>query len=453
MHREYNGKMVNMGFYYTNIPLRLTPEHPVLCIADLREPQSVWRFKENNALNEDNLKWLPANQFTDHSFIAFPRLLETQDMELMIPELCELIGWYVSEGNVDKSNGAITISLGRDKPHLIMRVVYLINHLFGREPGVDDGGTATRITFGCEPFAALLKQFGQGATHKTIPSWFMKLPHAKQYAFLRGYILGDGCFSEYFISATTSSEHLAYKLRLMLYRLGIIHGLKQREVPDTIIDGRIIHATAPRNDITISGDGARMLDRGMGLCHDFGERTSGGFAWVGNNYILIPAQRIIEEQFAGTVYNISVDQDESYLTVHGVAHNCLKHLGAAGIALREGYERANDGNNPDSIAEKVMECLNEHAGMELDLDAMKASLDRIPASQRNANSDEAMHFVEKMYSGIRAFRAAAWQARLPTMGGSKDEISDARVWNDMMFQEMHAHAKSHPGAACVLSGM
>ena len=441
MSRPYNGRMIDLGFYYCNIPLRLTPEHELLGIGDVREPQSVWRYKDNPVLNEDNLNWIPAGEFTNKSFIAFPRIQDTQDMELLTPEFAEFIGWYVAEGNVDKSSGAITISFSHDETTNIMRVVYLISHLLGKEPRIDNGGTATRITFSCEPMAVLLKQFGQGAINKTLPVWFVNLPAAKQYAFLRGYILGDGCVSPMVITCTTSSEHLAYMLRLILFRLGILHGLKQHEVPDSIIDGRIIHTDTPRNDITISGDAARLLDKYMGLTHDFGNKTSGNFGWVGEKYILIPAREVSDEYFSGNVYNIEVEKDNSYLTIHGAAHNCCKHLGGASVLLREAYERSigDEGVGPGT-AEKVMEAMNEHSAMELDIEKM-------------LSFPEAREEAQKLLDATRKFRRAAWDCHITTGQGTVDDIEAAKLWNDILYQTTFANAKLHPGSECQASGM
>lgn len=119
---------------------------------------------------------------------------------------------------------------------------------------------------------------------------------------------------------------------------------------------------------------------------------------------------------------------------------CMKHLGGANILLREAYERANDEGIGEGTAEKIMEAMNEHAGMEADLEKMLA----IP---------EAKPMADKLLSGVRSFRAAAWKAKLPTGGGTKEDVADARIWNDIMFQEAYNSAKKNPGQECVREGM
>jgi len=115
---------------------------------------------------------------------------------------------------------------------------------------------------------------------------------------------------------------------------------------------------------------------------------------------------------------------------------CMKHLGGASILLRECYERVIDEGIGEGTAEKIMEALNEHSGMEADLEKMLP----IP---------EALAQAEKLMSGIRSFRNAAWKAKLPTGGGTKEDIADARLWNGILYSEAFASAKQQPGSVCI----
>lgn len=119
---------------------------------------------------------------------------------------------------------------------------------------------------------------------------------------------------------------------------------------------------------------------------------------------------------------------------------CMKHLGGASILLREAFERAIDEGIGEGTAEKIMEALNEHSGMEADIEKMLA----MPEAKAQA---------EKLLSGVRAFRRASWEAKLPTGGGTKEDVSDARLWNDILYQESYSEAKKNPGSACIQEGM
>jgi len=120
--------------------------------------------------------------------------------------------------------------------------------------------------------------------------------------------------------------------------------------------------------------------------------------------------------------------------------SCMKHLGGANVLLREAYERAIDEGIGEGTAEKIMEAMNEHAGMEADLEKMLS----IP---------EAIEQAEKLMSGVRAFRKAAWEAKLPSGGGTKEDVADARLWNDLLYTEALQSAKAQPGQECLTEGM
>jgi len=120
---------------------------------------------------------------------------------------------------------------------------------------------------------------------------------------------------------------------------------------------------------------------------------------------------------------------------------CTKHLGGAAVLLKEAYERAigDDGVGPGT-AEKVMAALNEHSGMEDDINPML----KFPETH-----DEAV----KLLDATRKFRRAAWDCHITTGGGTVDDIEAAKMWNDMLFQEAFANAQKHPGSECIASGM
>lgn len=118
----------------------------------------------------------------------------------------------------------------------------------------------------------------------------------------------------------------------------------------------------------------------------------------------------------------------------------VKHLGGASVLLREAYERANDEGMGEGTKEKVVEAMNEHAGAEPDLEKMLG----IP---------EGKPIADRLLSGVRAFRKAAWESKLPLAQGTKQDIADARQWNTIMLQDALNAAKTYPGTECVQEGM
>ena len=315
--REYNGFLNELSIGYTNIPLRLSPEHQALVATGVRKSQrDIWR---KIGISEDSLKWVPAVDLGDQDFIAFPRLKKTIDRADIDTGFAELLGWYLAEGSCTGSR--ITFSLGKGEPQNISRVKSLIRDKFKVEPKVYLKPTVVHICYTNKQDVAIFREFGLGARNKTLPQWLLLLPHYKQRAFLKGAFAGDGHVAKYSIVYTTTSEILAYKLRLLLFRLGFLHSVTTREIGISYINGRPIIPRGPRYDLIVSGDAARALDSSF----SGGSRTSGNHGWISNNFAFLPIKSNKQIPFSGMVYNIAVAEDESYLTIHGAIHNCEKH--------------------------------------------------------------------------------------------------------------------------------
>ena len=367
--RPYDGEILSLSFRYTNIPLKITPEHPILCALNVREPQSVWR---ELGIDESTLAWTPAGKLTNRDFIAFPRIRATKDVELVSPELAELLGWYLSEGCYQRHDRgeSVTFSLGHHEEARIARVASLIAKLFGKAPSITRKGTATRITLSSIYYAGIFKQFGSCATEKKIPNWILYLPENKQVALLTGMFGGDGCISPKSIHYGTASRALAYELRLLLFRLGILHGLYEREMRPGMIDGRAILSSGPFYDICIGGDAARKMASLLKWDYDGGQRTSGNFGYVTENFVMIPLVACSTEHFSGMVYNLHVPGQESYVSIHGALHNCIvKHFSRASTYLTEGIDRSL--KNGQGVESKVREALKEIEGIKDDLPKKK----------------------------------------------------------------------------------
>ncbi|MDD5277921.1 MAG: hypothetical protein PHR16_17845 [Methylovulum sp.] len=137
-----------------------------------------------------------------------------------------------------------------------------------------------------------------------------------------------------------------------------------------------------------------------------------------------------------TMFHPETTSDEDYRW-----ECCTKHLGAAAVLLREAHERAVTNKTvDDSVAEKVMAALNEHAGMDDDVKVMLS----------NPNARDA---AQRLMDGCRQLRRAAWDCKITIGGGTVDDVADARLWNDMLYQQAYSEAKKHSGQECIRTGM
>jgi len=418
MKRHYHGSLVKIDFAYANIPLELTPEHPLYVVKNVRKPQSEWR---EEGIDESLLNWIQAKDITNEDFIAFPRMREIKDIGIATEDLMELMGLYIAEGSFDRCKRGIniTFSFGRHENGLITRTVNLIENLFGLKPCVTDTETQTaiRVVLSSKYFAPMFEQFGMGARNKTIPSWVMYLPENKQYRLLKGAVAGDGTKHRFSITYSTSSIKLAYRLRLLLFRLGILHGLHKRKPSDSEIEGREIKSLGYCYSLSISGDSARTLAQKIGMEYDGGEKTSGNFGYTTENYVFIPVKNVSTRPFRGYIYNVHVNETESYLTIHGAIHNCSeKHGQTAKVLLKEALQRAEaDGSDSEGVVEKVRGVAEELSGFEDDTNTVD-----------NPNVLVLNNMAREIRKAIYASKAELGEADIETLRQFKKDL-DALV--------------------------
>ena len=371
--RDYKGEMVLIHPYYSD-SLMLTPEHPVLCASGVREKQkTIWR-KE---LKKPSIVWKMAMDLKDTDFLLFPRYKkseslneieweyhwqnsgcfrkkkESQEKEftrrikiLVDSDLLRLIGLYLSEGSISdrrylfkgskKHNYNLYFSFGKKEKALIEETKKLFKKIFGVELKEQITHTNTDLVCAKRVIVDFFGQFGRNSYDKQLPLWVMNLPGEKLVYLIWGLVKGDGGVGKYDIEYFTVSEKLAYQLRLVLFKLGIIHSLKKRKIKgESEINGRVIKSYSQGFLINFSGDSGRFLDEKIGLDYK-ATRTSGNFGYVLDDYVMIPIRKLERAEYEGKVYNLEVPGEESYTTFTGVVHNCIsKHLLAAAMRLME----------------------------------------------------------------------------------------------------------------------
>lgn len=362
--RSYDGELISISPYYAD-SLQLTPGHEVLCAIDVRKKQEdLWRKN----FSTPEIAWKRADNLTDLDFLLFPRYQDIKDIdELEIEyqwtntgcfkpttftrkqtikidaDLLKLIGLYLSEGSISerryhykntwKTTLTLYFSFGKHEKELIEETKTLFNQIFQTSLKTSETKTTTDLVCSQRVIASFFKQFGHRSKEKQLPHWVIKLPNEKLFPLLWGLVSGDGSVDKYQISYFTSSEKLAYQLRVLLFKLGILHTLKKVETKGGKIGERKIRPSSGFN-ISISGDAARIINSKTELTYNV-NRTSGNFGFVLDDYIMIPIRKIEKVHYNGPVYNLQTEA-QTYTTFTGVVHNCIsKHLLASSMRLME----------------------------------------------------------------------------------------------------------------------
>lgn len=192
----------------------------------------------------------------------------------------------------------------------------------------------------------LTAEFGRYAHGKHLPAWLFGMPRDDRQALLNGFVAADGCVRRV-TQIGTASQALAVDLRVLATTLGhIATASKPLARTSGAIEGRTVNmrplhtvqwATAP------DPRKARTYADGLHRWH---------------------AVRTVEPGRTGiTVYNLSVEDDESYVVDGLVVHNCVWHARSGGrkaLPVEDELARADPGAIDRATALAVIAAAEVH---------------------------------------------------------------------------------------------
>ena len=226
-------------------------------------------------------------------------------------DFLRLAGYYLAEGCSDINGIAICFSSNEKEMH--EEVIKILSD-WGIKTRYREGERHRATTWGVGRMLGRLMGalFGKTSHEKRIPPFLLQLPKDKLQTLLGAYIAGDGHIEERecgeYVEMTTVSEELALSLFLLLAKLGI---------PTSISDGT-------------------HRDHGYKLTFTpnwTSGKPRGGKAERTTEHIYLPIKEIEIEEYDGYVYNLEVEEDNSYC-IEGIAvHNCLPVLEAMACGI------------------------------------------------------------------------------------------------------------------------
>jgi len=337
--RPYNGSLIVIDACGL-LPLKLTPEHPVLVAKAKRcfdrkrrnwsitfyDPEwklakdittgKVWLGKPRDYLviprlkGDVNIKELNLKSFTTKRGLE---VLTGMNRSAVLPlneETAWLLGLYVAEGHSTPKEACY--SFGKHEKGLIEKTINLWQKI-GYACSTKNQKTSAIVTVQSRIISRALQSWcGHGAHNKHVPDFllFHKDKDLLQ-SFLDGYISGDGCLfsrdGREKTIAVTCSRILAMQLQLLLARLGLMLNINEKKTQNSMIEGREIQSKENHYDI-------RFLSK-----------RKHHYARVFNNFILTPVRAVTKEEYYGIVYNIGTG-DDTYLASNAVIHNCGFHF-------------------------------------------------------------------------------------------------------------------------------
>ncbi len=300
--------------------LECTPNHPIY------SAEMYWKHFHTYSKRylSDDKNWTPAEDMKG-KFWAVPNLIESLEIPRPVPsnacmkelppfneDFFYLVGRWLGDGwvrNTQRSDrpkgqrsGQIIICAGYEKETQLKDAVEAVIDTYS----VERCRTAVKYKFTSLLLCDwLTENFGIKAHGKEIPSWAFSLPQSCREALLRGVLDTDGHReTETRQKVTTVSRKLAHGLRLLGETLGYSTAVFRAKMPPTcVIEGRVCNQRDQYiTQLVTPSKRSRLSD----------DKHS----WYRVKKIL-PTDSGMK-----TVYNLTVEEDNSYIAEGIVVHNC-----------------------------------------------------------------------------------------------------------------------------------
>ncbi|MDP3026399.1 MAG: hypothetical protein Q8N63_01735 [Nanoarchaeota archaeon] len=368
---DYTGKVYHIIPWYFREGLITTPEHPFYIIKSYKNCKSTKGLckplcsakKSCKKRFYDNYKpeWTSAEKIEKGDFLVYPRVKQEKDIfkidlcdyvkdykkingNLIISKnarnhtgkinrfidvdekFCRLLGYFLSEGYLI-TNEAIGFSFHAKEQQYINEVISFIKESFGfgltnldsrRENQAD-------LVFNSKILNSFFSNFYLGdvkrANTKILPAEFVVLTKNKLAEIFRGWWRGD--------TGITVSRQLANQMKMICLKLGIIPSISIDNIEDYkkrgkhfIKDREII----AKSDLIIFSN-LSFFEEDYGMLKENCFRKSINkinrkHGWVDENYIYLPVRKIDIKNYRGEVYNLEVNEDNSYVSEFACVHNC-----------------------------------------------------------------------------------------------------------------------------------
>ncbi len=340
--RRHDGQLIKIRNSNCCVPLRLTPDHPVL-VSTIKHSRNLGKHLLTNSAQWTKAEQIAQNLPDCKQFTVLPCLSEVQDREEIVVEhkiqyltwygrvqtshwikrfpcnsdLMTIIGYYLAEGfpatqvkkgrktgNKKWKSAYPQFSLGKELKEFqyAYEIVSAAKNL-GLKSRIEVTRYGVRVTIYSAALAKLLvDNFGKGASKKKIPIWALMLPKEKLEFLFKAYMNGDGHYhfyprDNYWVwTANSVSRNLIEQMRLVALKLGYKTSVNHEKIagPSEIQDRQV-----------------ERLDRFVLHCTN--GATNHGWVRVSKEYQYLRVIDTEVEEYHGLVYNLVVEEDNSYL--------------------------------------------------------------------------------------------------------------------------------------------
>lgn len=225
--------------------------------------------------------------------------------KFLMPEFWWVVGRYIGDGWLRSQGGAI-ICCALDELEEI--TPFLDDIGLGYSTVIE--GSIHKIHIPIIEFGEYLSQFGRGASNKHLTKDILNLPPDLLEYFLEGYISADGSKQGNIYKVSSVSNTLIYDIGQCVAKVyGRPFSVYKHERPEkAVIEGRVINQRPAF---------ALHFKKDIGIQDQ---------AFYENGYIWSPIRAVEREDVLESeripVYNMEVEEDNSYVVQNIIVHNC-----------------------------------------------------------------------------------------------------------------------------------
>lgn len=298
-----------------SLPIKATAEHPFL----IRRRVDTRPHRGPITHTFGDPEWVYAKDLDESCYVGMP--LDTPGPDLRIWEseaFWYLIGRWLGDGWIVNHKRTSKIPQGHRGSRVnsrVWKVIICTDHedASNLKAEIEKAGfhatesreeTVTKFHISSKELVNFLKPFGKGADGKRIPGFVFKAPLAIQRALFQGWIDSDGYETDKMICGTTVCRELAIgmtRLSRNTYRMPTT--VRLAKVPDkTTIEGRTV-SQKPFYQVRVWKTSKTLWGWEDDVC------------WS-------QVRSVKDLNSIKTVYNISVEEDETYVANECIVHNC-----------------------------------------------------------------------------------------------------------------------------------
>jgi intein/homing endonuclease len=312
--RKYNGEILKIKTNGSINEIKTTPEHPFY--SKIYKSKKTQLLKQKNFLH--NINFIKAKEITKQHIVLNKCITEEIDIIDINHNRAFLLGAYIGNGNITgdkRKDGSIDYNkirfiVGTKETFLIEKIKLLMKTEFDLETyySYPKNNNCVHLIYYSSEVVKYFEKYGGKPQHKQIKDEIYFAKKDILYQFINGWFETDGCQvldkKNLKNNITTTEETLAYGLKIILDKLNISYSVFVRK------------------------GGIKQVVKNCYDCKD-----AYMFNWMlnsnkyhsiyNNNYKINRITKKDSEIYNGLVYNLEVEDDNSYIAEDFIVHNCI----------------------------------------------------------------------------------------------------------------------------------